>query len=291
MSKNLKVVRKFDPWKNPWCTCPEKYTLNPYTGCAHGCRYCYISAFIPHAFELREKAQIIARVEHDFSQITKLDTYLSLSNSSDPYPPREKEREITRKIIILAQKYQIPILILTKSDLVARDQDLLKNMPAAVSITLTTLEEDLAHQLEPNAPSPAKRIEAIKALALAGIPVMVRIDPIILGINHQPETWKKMVEAVSPWVYQVTASTFKPRPDSWQRVAQTFSQTTKFRQLYSEKKGNSWYLREKLRETLLTSLKELVNQKNLPFATCREGMPELNDTTCDGSGILYHSSV
>ncbi|WP_406613640.1 SPL family radical SAM protein [Candidatus Caldatribacterium sp.] len=281
----MRVLRLFDPWRNRLCTCPPKYTLNPYTGCSHRCLYCYTSSFIPRAFEVREKPPFLRALAKDLEECTtKL--YLSLSNSSDPYPPVEEKRQLTRNVLELCRATEMPVLILTKSFLVLRDVDLLSEMKAVVSITITTLDETKARILEPGAPSPQERIRVCALLAQKGVPVVLRVDPIIPGINDSPEEWLRLLEAVSPYVKQVVASTLKLRWDTAKRLSAAFPEIREFLPFYSERKGNSLYLEKKIRSSLLSLLREVVHSFGFPFSTCREGFPELNDTICDGSGFL-----
>ena len=281
----MRVIKPFDPWQGKWCSCPAKYTLNPYTGCAHRCLYCYTTSFIPRAFEVREKPGILKKVEKDLEEIDS-SRYLSLSNSSDPYPPEEEKRGLTRAILNLCREKGLPVLILTKSTLVTRDIDILKTMRAAVSITITTFNSSTAHFLEEGAPSPQKRAQALVKLHEAGIPAILRIDPLIPGINDEPEEWKEILSLLSSHLNQVVVSTFKPRPDSWKRMTATFPSLQKTENWYTRKRGNSLYLEDHRRIKLLEEARAVVHSFSLPFSSCREGLATWNDLPCDGSGFI-----
>lgn len=149
-------IRPFDPWKSKLCTCPFKYTLNPYTGCDHACVYCYITSYIPNAFKVRPKKNLLIQVERELRKFDKR-YIIAMSYSSDPYPTIEKELGITRKVLELFRRYDVRCLILTKSDIFERDIDILKELRCAVGVTVTTIDERKAKLLEPNAPLP--RIE------------------------------------------------------------------------------------------------------------------------------------
>lgn len=279
------LIRPFDPWKGELCTCPTKFTLNPYTGCEHACLYCYITSFIPQAFRVREKKGLLRRVYRDLQSFPR-ESYLTLSNSSDPYPSLERDLKLTRQILSWCSELGVPVLILTKSSLVCRDADVLSAMRSAVSITITTPCEEVARKLEPGAPSPRERKEAIVKLARCGIPVVLRLDPVIPGINDNPEQWKQLIEEVSPFVVQVVSSTYKLRPDSWKRIVQVFDSAKRYKDDYCEKHGNSLYLRREIREHIMGALRELVKSYGLPFSSCREGFVTWNDLICDGSCFL-----
>ena len=89
------ILRPFDPWKSQLCTCPAKLSLNPYTGCPHGCLYCYASSYIPRFAECRPKVDLLKRLARESSKI-RPGTLVALSNSSDPYPPQEKDLRLSR---------------------------------------------------------------------------------------------------------------------------------------------------------------------------------------------------
>lgn len=281
----MRAIKPFDPWQGKWCSCPPKYTLNPYTGCGHRCLYCYTTSFIPRAFEVREKPGLLKKVGRDLEEIDS-SRYLSLSNSSDPYPPEEKKIELTREILELCRKKGVPVLVLTKSTLVTRDIDILKTMRAAVSITITTFNPYIASLLEERAPSPQERIQALIKLHQAGIPTILRIDPLIPGINDDPEEWREMLFLLSPYLNQVVVSTFKPRPDSWKRITAVFPHLEKTKDWYTQKRGNSLYLEDSQRIKLLEKARTTVHSFSLPFSSCREGIVVWNDVPCDGSGLV-----
>ncbi len=285
----MDVIRDFDPWGDPLCTCPKKYGFNPYTGCPYHCRYCYITSYIPRAFECRPKKNLIARVERDLKRIDK-HRVISMSNSSDPYPPLEKKMKLTRSCLKIFMQYGCRrLLVVTKSDLVTRDADLLKQMQSAVSITITTLDLELSRKLEPNAPSPQRRLKAIEKLARKNIPVALRLDPIFPLLNEEVE--EVVQAAAGRGIKHVTSSTFKPRPDSWRRMSETFPETMKkleplyFRQ--GNKHHNCWYLPSLMRKKLMNRVKTSCEKLGLTFAPCREGFSELiTAPSCDGSHLI-----
>jgi len=234
---------------------------------------------------VREKPGILKKVEKDLEEIDP-SRYLSLSNSSDPYPPEEEKRKLTREILKLCQKKGVPILILTKSTLVIRDIDILKTMKAAVSITITTFNSHITSLLEEGAPSPQERARALIELHQAGIPTILRIDPLIPEINDKTEDWKEILSLLSPYINQVIVSTFKPRPDSWKRITTAFPSLQKTENWYTKKRGNSLYLEDNRRIKLLEEARTIIHSFSLPFSSCREGMGIWNDLPCDGSNFI-----
>jgi len=288
MVEAVDVIREFDPWKDPLCTCPSKLSFNPYTGCDHRCIYCYVTSFIPRAFECRPKDDLIKRVERDLHRIER-GRIISMSNSSDPYPPMEAELGLTRKCLELFAREGCRVLIITKSDLVERDIDILSKMPAAVSMTITTLNEDLSRRLEPGAPRPRKRMDAVRKLVASKVPVTIRFDPVLPFLND--DQVEDVIEAAaSCGVKHVTSSTFKPRPDGWQRIKKAFPEAAaRMAPLYfeqGERHHRSWYLPRGMRLELMARVKKACDENGLAFASCREGLPELTTgATCDGSHL------
>ena len=281
----MDVIREFDPWKSPLCTCPKKYSLNPYTGCSFSCIYCYITGFIKDAFKVRAKKDIIKRVKRDIKRMDK-NLFVSMSNSSDPYPYIERNLYITREILKLFIEEGVRVLIVTKSDLVKRDIDILKDMNVAVSITITTFKE-VYKKIEPFAPPPERRLEAIKILYENGIPVILRLDPIIPFVNDDEDSIKEVIKKTSPYIKQVITSTLKPRRDSLKRFKENLPDIyPRLKALYIESFHGSFYLPKNIRLKLITMVREITRSYNLDFSSCREGFPELNTKSCDGSDFI-----
>ncbi|ADM27683.1 Radical SAM domain protein [Ignisphaera aggregans DSM 17230] len=287
----MKVLREFDPWKSPLCTCPFKYSLHPYTGCSHFCLYCYATSYIGRKPSVPKK-NFIENLEKDLRQIVK-GAVVELSSSSDPYPPIEMQLELTRKTLEVLGRNGFRILITTKSDIVARDIDILLRYPSAVMITITTLDQGVAKVLEPGAPPPDRRMEAVRKLSRAGIPVGIRIDPVIPMINDDPEKLRELVNiARDVGALQITTSTYKARGDSLKRLQEAFPDIAeKLRRMYvyeGEKIHGYMYLKKEAREKLLKPVIEEALRLGLYIATCREGpgVTIINAPTCDGSGLV-----
>jgi DNA repair photolyase len=269
------------------CTCPPKLSLNPYTGCQHGCLYCYASAYIPNFQKCRPKQNLLYRLRTDVSKVDP-GTLVSMSNSSDPYPPLDDKSELTRSCLEILSARGLRVQVMTKSDLVCRDIDLLKGMSSTISITITTMSDDLASRLEPLAPVSSKRLKAIGLLSSHGVPVSTRVDPIIPGINDLEI--EDLIKAISRTGAQhIISSTYKARSDSLKRLEAEFpKETLVLRQMLKrgERIGGSIYLPKVVRERLIQEVKNLVLAEGLTFSTCREGFPSERGVTCDGSHIL-----
>lgn len=215
---------------------------------------------------------------------------VSISNSSDPYPRLDRKTGLTRKCLEILAEASCRLQIVTKSDLVVRDIDVLGEVPSVVSVTVLSANDSLSRKLEPGAPVSSRRLEAIETLVREGIPTTVRIDPIIPFLN---DNVVELVEAVvGLGVLHITSSSYKVKPDNWRRFRKRFPEVAeKLRPLYFEKGvriGRSTYLPRHMRFSLMKKVKEVAEGNNLKFGCCREGF-SLNSAVCDGSwGIKMH---
>ncbi len=213
---------------------------------------------------------------------------ISISNSSDPYPTVEAETGLTRRCLEILARQNCRIQIITKSNIVVRDMDLLRLVPSMVALTITTDNAETAKILEPYAPPPLERLKTAEKLVDEGIPVAVRIDPVIPYVNENPETLVKAIAEIG--VKHITASTYKVKADNWQRLNLAMPKTAeKLKPLYfekGEKIGRYTYLPKDLRLKLMESLAKQAKKYGLKFATCREGLKGLNTATCDGSWLI-----
>ncbi len=176
-------------------------SINPYRGCEHGCVYCYArpthcylghSAGLDFETKLYAKSNAAELLEKELAHSNYQPQTIALGANTDPYQPIERQRRITRSILEVLSRTGHPVGIVTKSALVARDIDILAPMAekglAKVAISLTTLDRHVARAMEPRAATPSRRIEAIRQLTAAGIPVTVMVAPVIPGLtDHELE--------------------------------------------------------------------------------------------------------
>jgi len=287
------VIREFDPWSSRFCTCPYKFTLNPYTGCGHHCLYCYARSYIKDFDRPRPKSKLLIHILRDV-QIIPRNALISLSESSDPYTPPEDSLGLTRKVLEVLSNGGFRVLIVTKSDLVIRDIDILSRIPSTVSITITTMDEGITSRLEPKAPQPHRRLEALRRVAKSRIPTVLRLDPIIPGINDNVESIEDLIKAaVDAGILQVISSTYKARFDSLRMISRAFPHVkSKLVDLYlvkGIKVGGYYYLPLEIRMKYMTLVKNIAEKYGLIFTTCREGLYHLNTPGfyCDGSSHTY----
>jgi DNA repair photolyase len=180
---------------------PFDRSINPYRGCEHGCVYCF--ARPTHAFlglspgldfetRLFAKPEAAALLTRELRKPGYECRVMALGTNTDPYQPIERTMKIARAVLEVLEAFGHPVGIVTKSALILRDTDILARMAehnlARVFVSLTTLDSKLARRMEPRAPTPARRLEAIAGLAAAGVPVGVMTAPMIPGLNdHELE--------------------------------------------------------------------------------------------------------
>ncbi|MGO8866272.1 MAG: PA0069 family radical SAM protein, partial [Alphaproteobacteria bacterium] len=170
--------------------------VNPYRGCEHGCVYCYARpshAYLGLSPGLDFESRLVAKPEapkllaRELAKPGYTVEPLALGTNTDPYQPIEREMRITRGILEVLRDFNHPVTITTKSALVLRDLDILAAMAerglAHVGISVTTLDAALARAMEPRAPSPRRRLAAIRALSESGIPTAVMAAPLIPALN------------------------------------------------------------------------------------------------------------
>jgi DNA repair photolyase len=176
-------------------------SINPYKGCSHGCIYCYARpshAYLGYSPGLDFETQIFTKpdaaklLRHELSRPGYSPDVITLGANTDPYQPDEREQRISRAILEVLLELKHPVGIITKSALVQRDLDLLvalaEQQLVSVMVSVTTLTKKLARVMEPRAATPERRLETVKALAEAGVPVGVMCAPVIPAINdHEIE--------------------------------------------------------------------------------------------------------
>ncbi len=173
-----------------------RFSVNPYRGCAHGCAYCYarpsheylgFGAGTDFERKLVAKTKAGERLREAFERRRWAGELLVMSGITDCYQPLEAELGLTRQCLEVCAEYRNPVYLITKSALIERDMDLLVRLAevAAVGVTIsvTFWDAEVARAIEPYAPPPRRRIETIRRLARAGIPVAVNVAPLIPGLS------------------------------------------------------------------------------------------------------------
>jgi len=171
-------------------------SINPYRGCEHGCIYCFarpshaylgLSPGLDFESRLFVKPEAARLLKAELGRPGYRPSPIALGTNTDPYQPIEREWGVTRGVLQVLLDHGHPATIVTKSNLVTRDIDLLEAMAAQrlvkVALSVTTLDGRLARRMEPRAATPRRRLEAMRALSQAGIPTGVMVAPLIPALN------------------------------------------------------------------------------------------------------------
>ncbi len=175
---------------------PYSTDLNPYTGCSHSCIYCYA-----HARKVLREGNSRCRIEfkENIAEILERELMskdfssriINIGGSTDAYQESEKETAVMRDILRLMIKYRVPVIISTKSDLITRDLDLIKELSGKtyvnIAFSLSTMDREASSLFEPGASSPEKRINALKIFSEAGINSALHFFPVIPRISDTEE--------------------------------------------------------------------------------------------------------
>ena len=188
---------------------PFAWTINPYRGCEFGCRYCYArythefmgltrwEDFEEKIYVKRDAARTLGR---ELASARLRGQSIALGTATDPYQPAERRFRVTRSLLsVMVQARGLRLSITTKSDLIARDIDLLRRIALRnsvhVNMTVTTLDRRLARLLEFRAPTPDRRLAAVRALREAGLPAGVTISPVLPDITDAPASLEAVIAA------------------------------------------------------------------------------------------------
>lgn len=171
-------------------------SINAYRGCEHGCSYCFARpthAFLGHSAGVEFERDIYVKVNAVEALRTELGARgykvkpIAMGTNTDPYQPSERKHKLTRGILEVMLETRHPVMITTKSALIIRDLDILTELAklglVKVALSMTSMDHKLSRKMEPRASSPARRLEAIRLLSEAGVPVAVFASPMIPAIN------------------------------------------------------------------------------------------------------------
>lgn len=175
---------------------PFNVSINPYKGCEHGCAYCFarpthayldLSPGLDFETKIFVKPDAETLLEKELKNPRYQPEVIALGANTDAYQPIERKLKITRGILEVLSEYRNPVTIITKSSLIERDLDILREMAehnlVKVVISVTTLDSELSRKLEPRAAAPHRRLETIRRLSENGIPVGILFAPVIPMLN------------------------------------------------------------------------------------------------------------
>ncbi len=176
-----------------------RYSLNPYLGCEHGCRYCYSPSTLRDEWMGLNWGKFV-RVKQNIAEVLAREVKrkpkgtVGVSTVCDPYQPLEAKLELTRKCIELLSRCGFPVSIQTKSSLVLRDVELIVQKKFDVGVTITTMDRELASKFEPRASLPDARAQVLEEFSSRGVETWLFLGPIIPEINDSEDNLRQVIE-------------------------------------------------------------------------------------------------
>jgi DNA repair photolyase len=261
----LSSVKQPDTWFG------LKYNMNLYRGCQHQCIYCDSRSLCYQIEDFRDiliKENAIELLERELAR-KRVKGTIGTGSMNDPYMPLEAKVGLTRRALELIARFRFPVHIITKSDLVLRDLDLLRRINrvyAAVSFTITTTDDRLAKKIEPGAPLPSARLKAMRTLADAGILTGVTMMPILPFIQDTEENITSIVTEAhrhgATYILPSFGMTLRDRQRSfyYAKLDRLFPGT---RQQYERRFGNQYFAPANQHDALRTVFQDLCEQRGI----------------------------
>lgn len=233
------------------------YCINPYIGCQHGCVYCF-GRFMTRFSKSKLNWGSFVEVKRNAPevlqrQIIRLKKGLvSLSTVTDPYQEAEKKYQLTRNILMILKENNFPFSILTKSNLVLRDIDILNKISRSncdVGFSITTLDEEINRNFEPGAPAVKDRLDALKIINQEGIKTWVFIAPLLLDFTSQ--TILKLLNEIKSSVDYLLVDKLNIKSGNWHHISRLVGEKyphllSSWREiLFSPEKRFAYYLEMK----------------------------------------------
>jgi DNA repair photolyase len=285
-------------------TMPFEKSINPYRGCQHGCSFCYARS--THSFlgletndsfqkHILLKSNAAEALEQQLKKMTRTPKGLSsigriaIGTATDPYQPIEGRMKLTRQCLEVLAKYQLPTTITTRSPLILRDLDLLKEIPiTSVNISVTTLDRKVWRNTEPATPFPMKRLETVQRLNEEGITTGIFMAPILPHLTDSLEDLTALINQAALHKTQFVMSSFLRLSTSAVKV--WFFQTLQEHyphlvQRYANLYQHSAYAPSHYREPIKKEIHSLLKQHNLfekePLQIKKEKAPEEGTLPCN----------
>ena len=198
--------------------------LNPYRGCAHSCAYCYAQDVTRFETDLRwgdvveAKVNIAQKLKKELSKGPK--GVYGVGTVTDPYQPLEDRLALTRSCMAILRRFDARTSVLTKSDLILRDVDLLEGWDSAeVGLSIACADDRIASIVEPHAPPPSRRFDALAKLSDAGVDVYLMAAPVIPGLSDSTELLEALVDAAqAAGVRRIMWDTWNPKRIASERL-------------------------------------------------------------------------
>jgi DNA repair photolyase len=263
---------------------PFKWTLNPYTGCAHRCTFCSVRAFEYRAdrpfddrygVSIRVKTNIAAVLATELERPTWAREEVVIGAATDPYQPAEGRYRLTRALIRTLAAYRTPFTIITRGPMIVRDVDVLRDAARKVEVRVTfsvpTLDHDVWRTTEPGTAPPRQRLRALRALRESGIDAGVGMAPILPGLSDSVESMAAVVRAArAAGATGIWTELLHLRPGTREHflahLARDWPQALeRYRTLYAGRAYLTDELRTDNRERLATLKRRVPSRSRLPL--------------------------
>ncbi|HBB02635.1 MAG: radical SAM domain-containing protein [Candidatus Peregrinibacteria bacterium GW2011_GWF2_38_29] len=279
-------------------SCPCYVAADPYKGCAHDCAYCIsthnsadesrvIGAKVDFPEVLRKKIRALPRAAYGMP--------VYLSPWTDAYQPAEERLGITRRTIEMLIQEKRPFFVITKSDLVTRDLDLMsaEGVECNVCMSIVSADDDIRKMLEPGASPVESRFAALREVSDAQVRTVLKIDPVIPGITNTADNMRRIIEsAAESNVDHITAEILRLTPDLWAYMQKVLpaAEIEKIRTAYFGEDGSpinqvrgDLYIENEERIRFLNMVRTMAKDRGMTFSTCSyRGSMVRNDTMCLG---------
>ena len=239
-----------------------EYAVNPYVGCEHGCVYCY-AVFMKRLRHREEAWGHFVDVKVNGPQHLRRELrrakpgQILLSSVTDPYQPAERTYGITRACLEVLRRVRLPVSILTKSTLVLRDLDLLKEMKEVeVGFTITTLDEDVRILFEPRSSPVEDRFNAIRSLSCEGIPTWIFFGPVLPYFSDREDVLHRFFRrAEASGARSICVDRMNLYPEVWDRICLLLKKrfpdiASYYQRMRENKEGYSNFLRDRIQRVI-----------------------------------------
>ncbi|SFF83189.1 DNA repair photolyase [Planifilum fulgidum] len=275
---------------------PFRWSINPYRGCSHGCHFCYARPTHSYlGFHADDSFQHNIIVKRDAAEVLYRELKrrkwkggeVAVGTATDPYQPVEAKWELTRSILKVLRDFRIPTSITTRSPLILRDRDILREMVlTSVNISLSTLDERVWRLTEPASPHPKQRLEAVRKLSEAGIPAGLFLAPILPYLADSDEHLRSYMKAARECGARfVVPSVLRLRPavKSWffRRIQTAFPR--EYPRLVRLYEGA--YPPDEYRAELFARIRRHMRDAGIENEAVREGASPSERETGSGAGI------
>jgi len=216
---------------------PFHWSLNPYTGCAHRCTFCYVRAFEARADRpsddrygrsIRVKVNVADVLHQELARRSWAREEVTIGAATDPYQPAEGRYRLTRACLVELTRADTPFSIITRGPLVLRDVDVLqeasRRVHVGIHVSVPTLDERVWQTTEPGTAPPGRRLDVVRRLVYAGLDVGVAVAPILPGLSDQPESLRRVVRAArAAGARSIWASLLNLRPGTREHFLEALS--------------------------------------------------------------------